>query len=550
MQNLTITATQLKDMLMGGVSNLKNNADIVNKLNVFPVPDGDTGFNMLKTIEGGIKLINNQDFSTAGEVMSAFSKGAILGARGNSGVILSQIFKGIESGLSGLDVISVNDIKHAYELGIKLSYSAVEKPVEGTLLTVFREATEYANEVVLDTQSVEDYFKAHIEQLNKTLINTKEMLPVLKDADVIDSGGAGYKYIAEGMYAVLSGEEVVSTISFENENSSSDLDFSKFTKDSQMIYGYCTEFMIRLQTSKVVDCDNFDVNVISNLLKSLGGDSIVAYKMEDIVKVHVHTFTPGVILNECQKFGEFLTLKIENMTLQHSEKVEEKKKAPKKRLGVVAVVNGKGLKDLFYELGADYVIDGGQTTNPSTEEFLKAFEEVNAEQIIVLPDNSNVYLSAKQAGEVYSDSEIYVVHTRTMQEGYVALSVVNTLIDDIDSQISDINACISEVDSIEITYSIRNATINGVKVNEGQFMAISGGEIISVGDGYLDVAINSIKNHKNFENKEICTVFFGKNVNQELRDKFIEMAEEEFPDYEFIYHNGEQDIYGFLISLE
>lgn len=550
MQNLTISANQLKDMLIGGVSNLKNNVDIVNKLNVFPVPDGDTGFNMIKTIEGGIKLINNQDFSTAGEVMSAFSKGAILGARGNSGVILSQIFKGIEIGLHNLKTISVSDIKNAFSSGVKLSYSAVEKPVEGTLLTVFRESTEYANKNVLDTQSVEEYFEAHIEQLNKTLINTKEMLPVLKDADVIDSGGAGYKYIAEGMFAVLSGKEIVSTLNFDDDNASNDLDFSKFTKDSHMVYGYCTEFMIRLQTSKVVDCDNFDVSIISNLLKSLGGDSIVAYKMDDIVKVHVHTFTPGVILNECQKFGEFLTLKIENMTLQHSETEPKKKKSPKKRLGVVAVVNGKGLKDLFYELGADYVIDGGQTTNPSTEDFVKAFEEVNAEQIIVLPDNSNVYLSAKQAGDVYNESEIYVIHTKTMQEGYVALSVVNTLIDDIDSQISDINACISEVDSIEITYSIRNATINGVKVNEGQFMAISSGDIIAVGDDYLNVAINSIKNHKNFEEKEICTVFFGKNINQELRDKFMETAEEEFPDYEFIYHNGEQDIYGFLISLE
>ncbi len=547
MQNYTINGSDLKNMLLVGASVLKNNCDYINDLNVFPVPDGDTGRNMLKTMEGGVKAISKTSPVTACEVMQEFASGALMGASGNSGVILSQILKGISIALKDLKVVSVGDLVNAFNNGVKISYKAVENPVEGTILTVFREATEYATQNVTENSTVIDFLKLHIEQAKKSLANTKEILPALKKADVIDSGGAGYVCIAEGMLSALSGEEVAVTLGdFDSDAKVETADFSLFTSDSKMTYGYCTEVIIRLQKSKV-NVEDFNVDTLISKLKEYDCDSIVCYKFDDAVKLHTHTFTPGIVLNECQKYGEFLQLKIENMTLQHTETEE---KLPPKKVGVVAVLNGDGLKDLFCDLGVDVVIDGGQTLNPSAGDFLNAFDKVNAENIFVLPNNSNVYLSAKQAKEMYTAKNVYVMPVKTIQEGYVALSVINPDIDDIEMQIDDVNSAIEYVDSIEVTYAVRDAQIAEKSVNKGEFMAISGKELLSTGEDKVAVAVNAIKAICEDDEKEICTVFYGKNLTEEEIDRFESIIEEELPDLSLNGMHGGQDVYDFLISLE
>lgn len=545
MEATSVSAQLFLNMLLGGAGSLKNNADIVNDLNVFPVPDGDTGFNMMKTLEGGIAAAAKGENETVGSVAENFAKGALLSARGNSGVILSQIIKGIQKGLYGLKSATASDFAKAYKLGIEYSYAAVENPVEGTILTVFREATEYASQNINENSTVEEFLRLHILKAHETLIKTKEMLPVLKEADVVDSGGAGYVYIAEGMFKALSGEEIAVTLDGEAEKVQ-ETDLSLFTRDSEMVYGYCTEFILRLQTKKC-DPDNFDISVITDYLKSAGGDSIVAYKADDAVKVHVHTLTPGKVLSYCQKYGEFLTLKIENMSLQHTE-TEAAKKKPLKKLAVAAVCNGEGIKDIFRQLGADAIIDGGQTQNPSAGDFIKAFENLSAEKIIVLPNNSNVFLAAKQAQEMFGKSKVYVAHTKTMQEGYVALSVINTAVDDIDVQMSDIAAAVSGVESIEVTYAIRTATINGMTVEKGEFMAISGGEMKAVGKNAVETALKAIE--KIADDKEIVTAFYGEDFTEEETEKFRELFEENYPDLELCEYYGGQKVYSVLLSVE
>ena len=547
MENYVINGNDFKNMLIAGTSTLKNNADIVNELNVFPVPDGDTGSNMLKTMQGGIKAISNLSLNTIDEVITEFSKGALMGASGNSGVILSQIIKGIASGLKGLENATASDLAKAFNEGVKCSYSAVEKPVEGTILTVFREATEYAVENINESSTILDFFNLHIEQAKKTLIKTKEILPALKDANVVDSGGAGYVYIAEGMLSALSGEEVSVTLDdFNSQETKPETDFSKFTSESEMIFGYCTEVIIRLQKVKT-DVENFEISIITDKLKEFGCDSIVAYKFDDAVKLHTHTFTPGVVLNECQKYGEFLSIKIENMTLQHTETIEQ---LPKKKLAVVAVVNGEGLESLFYELGADVVINGGQTLNPSAGDFINAFESINAENIIVLPDNSNIFLAAKQAEEMYTGANVHVMDVKTIQEGYVALSIINPDCDDIDEQINDIKAAVDCVDSIEVTHAIRDAVIGDVSVKNGEYMAIFKKKLIAVDSDKVITAVNSIKAVCESDEKEVCTVFLGKNLTLSEVEKFTEMVDIELPDIMLNCIDGGQDVYDFLISLE
>ena len=547
MDNFVIDGTQLKSMLLSAVVTLKNNADIINQLNVFPVPDGDTGSNMLNTFESGVKHLTKTDTDNVSDIFKDFSYGALMGARGNSGVILSQILKGISIGLNGAQKVDAITLANACKKGVETSYQAVEHPVEGTILTVFREATEYALENVNENSSVVDFYRLHLDQAQKSLLKTKEILPALKDANVVDSGGAGYVYIVEGMLSYLLGEEVAVTLDdFSTQNSKTDSDFSLFTSESQMVYGYCTEVIIRLQKSKV-DVELFDVKTLTDKLKELGGDSIVCSKFDDAVKLHVHTFTPGNVLNECQKYGEFLHLKIENMTLEHSGTEE---KLPPKKVGVVAVGNGEGLKQLFYELGADVVIDGGQTLNPSAGDFLNAFEKINAENIIVLPNNSNIYLSAKQAEAMYDKANVKVAKVKTMQEGYVALSVINPECDDIEMLLNDISASIDFVDSIEVTYAVRDAVIADKSVKKGEFMAILGGKLLAVGADKVETALNAIKAVNEDDEKEIATVFFGKNLTKEEIDRFTASMEEDFSDISLNALDGGQDVYDFLISLE
>ena len=537
-----LDVTALKNMLIGGAGELKKNVAVVNELNVFPVPDGDTGKNMYKTIEGGVKEISSFDGSSASLLLKRFYNGAMLGARGNSGVILSEFIKGFANATKS-DELTVKDIKTALQGGVTCAYNAVDNPVEGTILTVIKSATDYVCSHVSDDAYIEDLFTAHFDSAEKTLIKTKEMLPALKEADVVDSGGAGYVYIIQGFLSALTGEEYSFSLDDSEETS---VDLSAFTSDSVLTYGYCTELLVRLQNSKV-DVDSFDESEVISYLKSIGGDSIVASKTGDLLKVHVHTFEPGQVLIKLRSYGEFLTVKIENMSLQHNE-LEEKK--PRKKTAILAVCNGDGVKKAFLDLETDDIIDGGQTLNPSTSDFISAFDRLNADNIIVLPNNSNVILTAKQSAKAYDKSKIFVVETKSIQQGYVAVSVINKYSDDLEGEIENALDIVSDLTTIDVTYAVRNATVSGKSVLKGDFMAISGKELLSSGSDKVTTAINAVSNVEDIEDKELLTVFFGCDVTDDEKTRFEEEIIKAYPDIAYCPYDGNQLVYSFLISLE
>lgn len=547
----TIDGKEFAKMLLGGASSLSQHTKEVNDLNVFPVPDGDTGTNMMKTIEGGISELSEEGNVSVADVSRSFSHGVLLGARGNSGVILSQIFAGINEELSKHEVVDAKTLARAFQSGIKKSYGAVQNPTEGTILTVFREATEYAAERINENSTVEDFLASHIYQAQISLNRTKEILPVLAEADVVDSGAAGYLYVIMGMYGVLTGQ--MNADYKASGDSQARVDISTFTRDSVLEFGYCTEFLLRLTTNKV-DPDSFDINVILSMLEELKGDSIVAYKEGDIVKVHVHTFTPGLILARAQEFGEFLTLKIENMSLGHSEATavvgnSKPNTSVNKYFSVLAVATGEGLCSLFRELGADQIVAGGQSANPSTEDFISAFESCNSEHIIVLPNNKNVFLAAKQAAELYDKAQIHIIPTKNLMQGYGALSVITPGITDIDVLVSCIEEAVKSVVDVEITHAVRDVTLNGKEIKTGDYIAISSGEITAVGKTPEEACLGSLESI-DMDKYEIVTLFVGKDVSEQRRVELTEQIEEAYPDCEIEVYEGGQEVYDYLIAIE
>ncbi len=540
----SINGENLKAMYVGGTSLLKNNASYINDLNVFPVPDGDTGLNMTKTLEGGLQRIISCEETDASIIASKFTHGALFGARGNSGVILSQILKGISTGIQNLHTVQLKEFEKAFSVAVETAYHSVDNPVEGTILTVVREATEYAiNNTV---KYIDEFLKIHLEQAKRTLLKTKEILPALKDANVVDSGGAGYVCFVEGMYRGLIGEEIAVTEDFSTETTSQ-INYSLFTRDSQLTYGYCTEVMIRLQTSKV-NVETFDANVILEFLKSIDGESIVCYKDEDVVKIHVHLKNPGLVLTECQKYGEFLSVKIENMTLQHNE--AENKKVKHKTNAIVTVANGEGMIEVFTEFGADAIINGGQTGNPSSDDFINAFDTLNADNIFVLPNNSNIYLAANQAKKLYKKCNVIVLKTKSFEQGYVALSVFDSDTTDTEMLISDMQATIDGVTSLETTYAVRDAVINGIDIKKGHFMSFINSNLVCTDEDEITSVLKAISLVDDIENKESLTIFFGESVTDEEKQKFLQLLEENYPDLITTVFDGGQKVYRFIIGIE
>ena len=536
-----------KAMLIGGAENIRENLEKINELNVFPVPDGDTGTNMTKTLEGGILEISSSDSNSVSEIITAFARGVLLGARGNSGVILSQIFAGIKDGLADKDSVSPKELARAYGQGIERSYSAVVNPTEGTILTVFRESTEYAASRIDDQSDIDDFLRLHIEEAERSLARTKELLPVLAEADVVDSGAAGYLAIANGMYYALTGRIKPVSYSFDRKEQEAKINIDSFTRDSKLEFGYCTEFLLRLTTDRC-DPDTLDPQVLISILESLGGESIVCYKTEDILKVHVHTFDPGRVLTEARAFGEFLTVKIENMSVSHTEEKTEKKK--KKKYSVIAVATGDGICSLFTHLGADGIISGGQTANPSTEEFIEEFRKQDAENIIVLPNNKNVFLAAKQAADLYDGAKIHIVPTESIMQGYGALSVITPGITDVDMLVKNATSAARGVVGGEITHAVRSVVIDGKSIKEGDFIAISGHDILAVADSAEDALTEMIREAPDAEDMEILTVFVGKEVSEDRRIQLTERLEEEFPELDITVYEGGQEVYDYLVALE
>ena len=557
----TLNGKTFKSLVVSGAKCLRDNIEEVNNLNVFPVPDGDTGTNMCHTIEGGVASAKGVDSEKLSDICKPMSSGMLLGARGNSGVILSQIFRGICKGLQDKEEATALDLVRAYELGVKQAYGAVVTPVEGTILTVFREATEYTAEHIDFSSTINDFYHFHLQKAAQSLANTINLLPVLKEAGVIDSGGAGYVRIVEGMIKFLEGEEV--DLSFIEDSKSetsvetaTTVDFSAFGPDDELKFGYCTEFILRLQNSKV-DIENFDIQKVIDILNGddIKGDSIVALCDDSVVKVHVHTKDPGKVLDHMRKFGEFLTIKIENMALQHNEQIgdtelEAERLKEHKKYAVVAVATGDGIKQQFTEFGVDAIIDGGQSMNPSTEDFIKAFKSLDAENIIVFPNNKNIIMAAKQAATLYKGSHVEVIGSTTIPQCYSALTMLDYSSDDLTIIVGNFKEAIDRVSSGEITTSIRNTTVNKVEIKKGDYIGILDGKLLVSNIEKLEALKSLISKVKDIDEKEVLIILCGKNVSEEEKESLQEMLSDSFPQLECGVMDGGQDVYDYLFSIE
>ncbi|MBQ3791685.1 MAG: DAK2 domain-containing protein [Clostridia bacterium] len=534
------------NMVKGGAGCLRKNRQTVNELNVFPVPDGDTGDNMFLTIrEGAMEASYEPLCEMAGRV----SRGMVHGARGNSGVILSQIFAGISKGLADCDEADVLCFGKAMQAAVEESYRAVEHPVEGTILTVFRDSVTFANERITDESSIDSYMRDLLEESHRALSRTPDQLPVLKEAGVVDSGGAGLIYIIEGMIRALRGEEIELG---EEEEKTRKIDFSLFDENSELTWGYCTEFLLRLQNSKGGP-DRFDLEEAKSFLRSIG-NSIVAFRDGSIVKVHVHTLEPGSVLSHFSGYGAFLTVKIENMNLQHNETVE-KEEIPtlvletNKPYGIVCVASGKGIRDTFLSLGVDEVIEGGQTMNPSTEDFLRAFDRVPARTIFVFPNNGNIILAARQAAEIYTRSEVVVVPSRSIGAGYAALSMLDFSSGDTDGILRDLEEVMESIATGEVSRAIRNARLGGREITEGDYIGFCGDKVLSDEKDRKE-ALCSLAAELGIAGRDIAIVVSGADVPESEAEETAAHLQERFPKTEVIHIRGEQPVYDYLLVLE
>ena len=543
----SINGENLAQMVAYGASWLALDVDRINALNVFPVPDGDTGTNMKMTIDGGAKINNVPKH--IGEASKQIARSMVLSARGNSGVILSQFFKGLSLGLEHFDEIDVKGFANAMVSGTRRSYSVVTKPTEGTILTVMREAGSEALKNLTSEMNLADYLKMYLNYANKALAKTPDLLPVLKKAGVIDSGGAGFILVIEGMLKAVLGEEIENAQAKTNTQS---IDTSNFNADSELTYGYCTEFILQLQNAKV-NPKTFDLNIIVNFLESIG-NSIVAFKDDDIVKVHVHTFDPGVVLTECRKYGEFLTLKIENMNVSHTESENtlptQKEEKVHKEYAVVAVANGSGLVSAFKDMGVDEVVTGGQTMNTSTEDFLKAFENIDADNILVYPNNGNIYMAAKIAAENYDKANVVVIPTKTIAEGYSAISMLDFDGVTIDDILEVEYEAIERVKTLEVTYAVRDAEINGINIKKDEFICLYNHDLISACKSRIEAVKNAFDNISDFSEKEVLTLVYGADVNELEVNEIGAYAKSLNPFIEVYPIKGCQDIYSYIIGLE
>ncbi len=550
METIRLDGAAIRTLLLGGVQGLRAHMEEINDLNVFPVPDGDTGVNMTKTLEGGLARLSDED--TLGGHLANFSRGCVLGARGNSGVILSQYIAGVAAAVADCESMDAAEFAKALEAGVARAYHAVANPVEGTILTVFRESSEYTAKNVTEDTTFEQLFEILIEQAQYTLAKTKEMLPVLAQADVVDSGGAGYLAMIVGMYDALSGKEILIG-SFDEQAPAAKpaINYDLFTTDSPLEWGYCTEVLVRLQRAKG-DPEAFDLEGFRASLEAKNCNSIVALRDGDVLKVHAHTMVPADVLLLCQQYGEYLEVKIENMSLQHSERTvaEQKKKKIHKPFGVIAVASGEGMHALFSELGADIIIDGGQTSNPSAQDFVDAIGQLDVDHVIILPNNGNILLTAQQAADLCEGMDVRVVPTKSFPQGYAALAVFNGAIEDADEQVSDMTDATEAVVSGEITYAIRDTVIGDVEVKKDESIGILEGELVCSCADETEAMLAMIGAIEDIEDREILTLFVGEGVSEDERVAMTEAIEDAYEDLSVDVFVGGQKVYRYLIAVE
>ncbi|MCR5491479.1 MAG: DAK2 domain-containing protein [Bacilli bacterium] len=576
----TIDAKTLKEMFISGANNLYNHYPEVDQLNVFPVPDGDTGMNMNLTATSGSKEIQNREFDNVYDVAKSFSRGLLMGARGNSGVITSQIFRGFADGLSDCKKIDVPKLIEAWSSATKVAYKAVMKPVEGTILTVVREASTALEEQGKRFATIEDAMDFFLEQARISLDHTPELLPVLKQVGVVDSGGAGLVRIFEGMVSAIEGKVISrnADVSAAPEKPAESLYAgAKLTEDEEG-YGYCTQFILRLGSAE----DGKKPFVEKNFIKFLAGHgkSLVTVRDDDIVKVHVHALAPGNMLNYAQQFGEFVTIVIENMSEEHKNiqhgdiatdmnanlargkqeailkpEPEKKEENPdgkiEKSFGLVAVSSGTGLDEMFREIGVDVIVSGGQTMNPSTEDFVNAINKCHASTVFILPNNSNIVMAASQACEVLAESGIdaRVIPSKTIPQGIASAMQFNPELD-ADSVYRDMKAALKTVRSGSVTYAIKDTEISGVEIKKGYYMAMKDKNIVSCvknkNAALIDLVDSLVRS-----DSAILTVIVGDDVTPEQEKSAEEALNDRFgEDIEIDIRRGDQPVYSFLVGVE
>ncbi len=541
----------LAEMIDLGSKNLAKNAEKINALNVFPVPDGDTGTNMNLSMSSGAKETAANVVENIGELGKSFSKGLLMGARGNSGVILSQLFRGMSQHIADKKEVNAKEFAEAIQNGVSIAYKAIIKPVEGTILTVAREAAEAGVKAAENTTSVVEVMEAIYAEGQASLKRTPELLPILKEVGVVDSGGQGLVCVYQGFVAALKGEKIegleavetnVVDMQFEDDH---DMDFMS---PEDIVYGFCTEFTVRLdKEKKEFNEDKFREDM------SKFGDSLLVISDSEYVKIHVHTETPGDVFNYGQHYGELIKIKSDNMREQHREvlrKQEAKQaSAPKelKEQAMISISMGAGLSKVLTSMGVDYIVEGGQTMNPSTEDIMKAIKEVNAKNIFIFPNNKNIQLAAKQAAEL-AEENIFVVESKTAPQGLAAVMVYNPQAT-AEENFANMQEVLSTVSTLEVTHAVRDTNIEGVEIKKDEFMGIRNGKIV-VSNLSLNTVLEELLEKSLDEDSEIVTLYLGEESTEEYTDFLEQLIEEKYPDVEVELIESGQPVYPYIIGVE
>ena len=555
MNKLELTASDFKAMVEVAQERLHENAEYVNSLNVFPVPDGDTGTNMNLSFTSGADRVSLSESDRVDEMSKDLAKGLLMGARGNSGVILSQLFRGFSKAMEGKETVNASEFAHAFSQGVETAYKAVMKPVEGTILTVARESAHAAIEKAKQTDDIIEIMEHVVESAKVSLANTPNLLAVLKEVGVVDSGGQGLLFIYQGFLESLTGKKVsvktkmaqADVTEIAHHENFEHIGHAVSTEDIE--FGYCTEIMVQLGAGETVT-EEFDYDTFRNHLNTVG-DSLLVVADDEIVKVHVHTEYPGEVMNYGQKFGSLVKIKVDNMRLQHDEVLLKgkatKETEPMKPYAVIAVAAGEGIYKLFNSLGVSTLIKGGQTMNPSTEDILKAIEEANAEKTIILPNNKNIFMAADQAAEV-SDRDVVVVPTRTISQGLTAMLAFNDQVD-LASNKESMTAELAYVKSGQITNAIRDTEIDGVEIKTDDFMGIVDGKIVLSQPGRKEAVLATLRKMIDGDS-EIITLIYGEGTDLAECEEISATISEEYSDIEVEIQEGNQPVYSYLMSVE
>lgn len=537
------------DMIIQGAQNLSNNADLVDSLNVYPVPDGDTGTNMNLTMTSGREEVENNLSKNIGELGKTFSKGLLMGARGNSGVILSQLFRGFCKNIESESEINSKLLAESFQAGVETAYKAVMKPVEGTILTVAKDAAQAAIEKANNTEDCIELMEYIIVKANESLENTPNLLAVLKEVGVVDSGGKGLLCVYEGFLKALKGEKVEAKVAKidKDEFVHDEHDFHGVINTEDIIYGYCTEMMVRFgKNKKAFDEQEFRQDM------SQFGDSLLVINDEEIVKVHVHTEYPGKVFNYGQQYGELIKLKVENMREQHREVIRKEQHTAKPKMetvetAIITISMGEGISEIFKSMGATHIISGGQTMNPSTEDIVKVIEQSKCKRAIILPNNKNILMASEQAASIV-DAEAVVIPTKSIPQGISALFQcdVDATLEENKAQMAD---SVNNVKSGSLTYAVRDTKFDGVEIKKDAFMGLIEDKIVSSQSDQL-TTVTELLNEMLAEDSEILTVIIGQDAEQAVTDNMINWIEEQYPDVEVEVHEGGQPIYQYFFSVE